>query len=171
MCCIVGRFKETSSDYDKSQAKRQAAAKVYDKLKSYLENKEDVPDHSDMTTPHQMTWPAAAPSWLSQPIRRPSLDELTSHQSLEALCTSTGMARPVYDMEAVGSQVTMCCIAGSVKQTASAGDKAEAKRQAAGKVLEKLRIHAQEEEADHFQATLAGREKLNGAPFFQENIR
>ena len=151
MCCIVGRFKETSSDYDKSEAKRNAAAKVYSKLRNYLENKEDLPDGLDITIvypdPHQMTWLNGAPSWLIKPGRRPSIEELTREQSLEELCSTTGLARPVYDMEAVGNQVTMCCIAGMVKQTASGGDKQEAKRKAAGKVMEKLIRHFQEEEA------------------------
>merc|ERR1711892_980883 len=75
----------------------------------------------------QMTFPAPAPTWQMKSGRRPSIEELGRDQSLEELCSTAGMAKPVYDIEAVGDQVTMCCMAGTVKQTASGWDKQEAK--------------------------------------------
>merc|ERR1711892_1287125 len=67
MCCIVGRFKETSSDLDKSEGKRKAAAKLHDKLRKFLENEEDMPDGVGIKNEHsnttQMTFPVATPNY------------------------------------------------------------------------------------------------------------
>jgi len=142
MCCIVGRFKETSSDKNKEEAKKKAAAKVYERLKTHLDKNEDTTDSDSMfgRSPDslQSSLPGVTPSWLVSSERRPSVEDLKTKVSLEELCIDTGLPAPVYDMEAVGSEVTMFCIAGTVKQTASDRDRHEAKRKAANKVMEKL---------------------------------
>merc|ERR1711892_22508 len=149
MCCIVGRFKETSSALNKSEAKRKAAAKLHAKLWNILENEEDMPDGMDIKnipSDTDQTSTKASPTWKIKSGRRPSIEELYRDQSLEELCSTVGMAMPVYDIEAVGDQVTMCCMAGTVKQTASGWDKQEAKQKAATKVMEKLIWHFKKEE-------------------------
>merc|ERR1711936_1464802 len=168
MCCLVGRVKETSSDRDKTRARNKAAAKVYDKLKKQLENKEDILAHANIKNlagkAHKTAKEGVAPT------RRPSLEDLSHNQSLEQLCSTTGLCKPVYDMEAVGDQITMCCIAGTVKQTATATDKNEAKIEAANKVLEKLLTKFQGEDDDYFHENLHLKKEVPGVSYHKENI-
>ena len=119
--------------------------KLYEKLWKYLDDGEDLPDMMDVITPPENPSPRT-PAWLSKIGSRPSGKEFSREQSLEEVCMMTGMARPVYDMEAVGDKVTMCCMVGVVKQTASGLDKQEAKEKAAEKVLQKLLLQFEEEE-------------------------
>ena len=56
-----------------------------------------------------------------------------STAELSALCSNHSLPQPLYDLEAVGSNYTMCCMVGRLKETSSDMDKMEAKNKAAAK--------------------------------------
>ena len=56
-----------------------------------------------------------------------------STAQLSDLCINHSLPQPLYDLEAVGSSYTMCCMVGRFKETSSDMDKMEAKNKAAAK--------------------------------------
>ena len=147
MCCMVETIKETGTDDDKSEAKIKAADKVIKKLREFLDNKENILDISSIKIKNdestKITKLHDLQSQLSPNVTQKFLMKLkTKEISLEEFCAETGLAGPVYDIETIGvpsqSQVTMCCVAGGVKETGAGGSKEEGRLLAAAKVLDRL---------------------------------
>merc|ERR1719471_14364 len=124
---ILGDLTATGSGSSKKQAKHAAARAMLDKLDGR------VPAQDGQTPLPPVTDTANGPQSPGNTVG-----------GLQELCVKHGYPMPTYDLGAVGGQphmrnfTLMCCV-GKLRETGTGGSKKDAKREAAQKMIDKLK--------------------------------
>lgn len=124
---ILGDLTATGSGSSKKQAKHAAARAMLDKLDGR------VPAQDGQTPLPPVTDTANGPAAPGNTVG-----------ALQELCVKHGYPMPTYDLGAVGGQphmrnfTIMCCV-GKMRESGTGGSKKDAKREAAQKMIDKLK--------------------------------
>ena len=127
MQVILGDLTATGSGSSKKQAKHAAARAMLDKLDGR------VPAQDGQTPLPPVTDTANGPAAPGNTVG-----------ALQELCVKHGYPMPTYDLGAVGGQphmrnfTIMCCV-GKMRESGTGGSKKDAKREAAQKMIDKLK--------------------------------
>lgn len=123
---ILGELNSTGTGSSKKQAKHAAARAMLDKL----DGRVPAQDGQQLLPPVQDSHGSQAPG--------------NTVGSLQELCVKHGYPMPTYAMGPVGGQphqrnFAMVCMVGKLKENGSGGSKKDAKREAAQKMIDKLK--------------------------------
>jgi len=123
---ILGELNSTGTGSSKKQAKHAAARAMLDKLDGRV--------------------PAQDGQQLLPPVQDPNGSQAPGNTvgSLQELCVKHGYPMPTYAMGPVGGQphqrnFAMVCLVGKLKENGTGGSKKDAKREAAQKMIDKLK--------------------------------
>lgn len=125
---ILGELNSTGTGSSKKQAKHAAARAMLDKL----DGRVPAQDGQQLLPPVQDTNGTQAPG--------------NTVGALQELCVKHGYPMPTYAMGPVGGQphqrnFAMVCVVGKLKENGTGGSKKDAKREAAQKMIDKLKSY------------------------------
>ena len=153
-CCLLGQAKTTASRTGAGEAREAAATIMRARVSVAADLVQFRPGPQSLHLREEGMEESRGRAGLSmtdfcksQAAATAIVPTVKSGQSccaaLQELC-ELGLAGPLYDTEAVGGDwVTVCCVAGGIKQTGTAATKDQARDIAAAKTLNILHIELQ----------------------------